>query len=57
VKDYQTVCADLIMMLMDLEASLDDITETAKLVAQKSAQNQVSVEQALPTFSLTEHSD
>jgi hypothetical protein len=56
VKDYQTVCADLIMMLIDLEASLDDITEAAKLVEQKPAQNH-KVTEALPTFSLKEHSD
>lgn len=31
MKAYREVCADLIMMLEDLEESLEDITRTAEL--------------------------
>lgn len=31
MKAYREVCADLIMMLEDLEESLDEITRTAEL--------------------------
>lgn len=40
MKAYREVCADLIMMLEDLEESLEDISRTAELPENQPEKNQ-----------------
>lgn len=52
MKDYQTVCADLMMMLKDVEESLEDIVATARLLENQTAEPHVKADNFLPDFPL-----